>query len=115
MRRVLAVRAGERRFVSPAISRSLRQTMRPKKRDQLGATGDEARDLVALAARSYPDYVEQRIRDAASDHRDRLGIKGWSDDQEALASDVRVDPSWPELGALVVAVLILVVGIVLAF
>ncbi len=31
VRRVLAVRAGERRFVSPAISRTLRQSMRPKK------------------------------------------------------------------------------------
>jgi hypothetical protein len=115
VRRFLALRAGDRRFVSPAIGRTLRQTTRPAKRDQPGGGPDgEGRDLVALAARSYPDFVEARIRTAAADHRTRLGIKGWSDEQRALADDVRTDLAWPEIGALAVAVLVLLVGIVLA-
>jgi hypothetical protein len=100
VRRVLAIRAGDRRFVSPAISRSLRQTLRPKKGDQ--------------PVPAYPDFVEGRIRAAAADHRDRVGIRARSDEQDALAHDVRSDPAWPELGALAVAVLILLVGVVLA-
>lgn len=100
VRRVLAIRAGDRRFVSPAISRSLRQTLRPKKSDQ--------------PVPSYPDFVEQRIRTAGADHRDRLGIKGWSDEQGALAGAVRRDLAWPELGALTVASLVLLVGLLVA-
>ncbi len=100
VRRVLAVRAGDRRFVSPAISRSLRQTLRPKKSDQ--------------PVPSYPDFVEERIRTAAADHRARLGIRGLSDEQEALARQARREPAWPELGALAVAVMLLLVGLVLA-
>ncbi len=115
VRRVLVIRAGDRRYVSPVISRSLRQTLRPKRRDLAGGgLVDEGPDLVALAARSYPDFVEGRIRVAAADHRDRLGIKGLSDQQDALARDVRHDLAWPELGALAVAVLITLVGIVIA-
>jgi hypothetical protein len=115
VRRVLVVRARDRRFVSPAIGRSLRQTLRPKPPDQLGlATLQEGRDLVAKAADSYPDFVEERIRAAASDHRDRLGIQGRSDEQQALADDVRREVGWPELGAMAAAVVLLLVGIVLA-
>ncbi len=115
VRRVLAIRAGDRRYVSPVISRSLRQTLRPKRRDLAGGgLTDEGPDLVALAARSYPDFVEGRIRVAAADHRDRLGIKGWSDQQDALAGDVHRELAWPELGALAVAVLVTLVGVVLA-
>lgn len=111
VRRVLAVRTGDRRFVSPAISRTLRQTMRPKKGAQpAGSDGD----LVALANASYPDFVEQRIRQAAADHRTRLGIRDRSEDQQALADAVRTEPAWPELAALVVSGLVLLVGIVLA-
>jgi hypothetical protein len=106
VRRVLAVRAGERRFVSPAISRSLRQSMHPKKR--------AGSDKLALAATSYPDFIEERIRAAAQDHRDRLGIRARSDEQLALADVVRTDPALPEIGALAVAVLILLAGIVIA-
>jgi hypothetical protein len=115
VRRVLVVQVGEKRFVSPAISRSLRQTMRPKKRDRIRSEfPDEGRDMVALAARSYPDFVEHRIRDAAAAHRERLGIKGWSDEQEALGDQVRIKHARPELAALAVSLLLLVVGIVIA-
>ncbi len=105
VRRVLAVRAGDRRFVSPAISRSLRQTLHPKKR--------KSDDPVALAATSYPDFVEERLRTAAQDHLDRLGIRARSDEQLALVSAVRTEPARLELGALGVTVLVMLVGFVL--
>jgi hypothetical protein len=106
VRRVLAVRAGERRFVSPAISRSLRQTLHPKIR--------KGGQQLALAATSYPDFVEERIRAAAQDHRDRLGIRARSSEQQALADVVRTDPALPELAALALAVLVLVAGFFIA-
>ena len=74
----------------------------------------EADQPVALAATSYPDFVEERIRAAAQDHRDRLGIRARSDEQLALAAVVRTDLAWPELCALTAAALILVLGILLA-
>lgn len=113
VRRVLVVRAGERRLVSPAISRTLRQTMRPKKTAR-GVAPDGGDDVVALAMSSYPDFVEHRIRGAATDHRDRLGIRARSPEQRAQAEHLRRELAWPELGALSVAVLVLLVGIVLA-
>ena len=111
VRRVLAVRAGDRRFVSPAISRTLRQTLRPKPGSLVANKGD---DLVALAAASYPDFVEHRIRQAVADHRARLGIRARSVDQQALGAAIRSERAWPELAALVAAGLVLVVGIVRA-
>jgi hypothetical protein len=110
--RVLAVRAGGRRYVSPAISRTLRQTLRSRRQGVGRDPDDLGRDLVALAASSYPDFVEERIRIAAADHRDRLDIKGWSDEQDALARQVRRDLSWPELAALGVALVVTLVGVV---
>ena len=98
--RVLAVRAGDRRFVSPAIGRSRRQTLRSTKSDR--------------SVPNDPDFVEERIRTAAANHRERLGISEPSDEQEALARQVRRDPAWPELVALAVAVVTFVVGVVLA-
>jgi hypothetical protein len=114
VRQVLAVRAGDRRFVSPAIGRTLRQVVRSGRRGEAAGAGGEERDLVALATASYPDYVEERIRLAAADHRKRLGVTRWSQEQQALALDVRREPARPELGALAVAALVLLVGIVLA-
>jgi hypothetical protein len=108
------VRAGDRRFVSPAIGRTRRQLVRSARRGEAAGSGGEERDLVALATASYPDYVEERIRLAADDHRKRLGVTRWSQEQQALALDVRREPARPELCALAAAALVLLVGIVLA-
>lgn len=102
VRRVLAVRAGDRRLVSPAISRPLRQTLRSGPRDAVEGT---------LATMSYPDFVEERIRAQAADHRERLGVKAWSVEQQALAEQVRRKLAWPEVAALALAVLLLLTGI----
>jgi hypothetical protein len=89
LRQVLAVRAGDRRFVSPAIGRSLRSMRR--------ASGT-APDPVA----SYADFVEERIRHRMEDARARAGIAMMSDEQAALAAGVRREWAWLEFAALAV-------------
>ena len=89
LRQVLAVRAGDRRFVSPAIGRSLRS---------ISKQGNAAPDPVA----NYADFVEQRIRTRIEGARERSGIAMTSDEQVALGSAVRLDWAWPELVGLVV-------------
>lgn len=88
VRQVLAVRAGERRFVSPAIGRSWRQTLKSNK-------------STATALESYPVFVEERISRLADDARAQQGIRRFSDEQVALASAVRREPAWPEIVGLV--------------
>ncbi|MCW2794210.1 MAG: hypothetical protein JWO76_3308 [Nocardioides sp.] len=93
VRQVLAVRVGEKRYVSPAVGRSWRQSIK---------TGrpTTAPDL----AQSYPDFVEDRISRLAEDARAKAGVRLLSDEQLALASGVRRAWAWPEVVALVVSV-----------
>ncbi len=90
VRQVLAVRAGERRYVSPAIGRSWRQTLKSNK-------------STATALDSYPVFVEERISKLADDARAQRGIARLSDEQVALAADVRRDWAWPEIVGLAVS------------
>ena len=89
LRQVLAVRAGDRRFVSPAIGRTLRSI-----RKQGAAPPDP------LA--NYADFVEERIRTRMEGARARSGIALMSDEQLALGSAVRRVWAWPELVGLIV-------------
>lgn len=111
--RVMVVRAGARRFVSPAINRPLRQLMRGSGAGRSGGLIGAAEALAPPPAISYPDYVETTISTSAANHRARLGIIDRSDEQEALARDVHRELALPELIAMAVAVLLLLVGLVL--
>jgi hypothetical protein len=102
VRQVLAVSAGEKRYVSPAIGRSWRQTVKA------GRTPGTKE-----VAQSYPDFVEERISRLAEDARTRAGVGMLSDEQLALASGVRRAWAWPEVVALVVSVLFFVVSFAL--
>jgi hypothetical protein len=82
VRQVLAVRADEKRYVSPAIGTSFMRTIRPR----VGRDGQP--EL------TYPDYVRDRILHLADGARRRRRP------QEALT--VRRVWAWPELGGLVV-------------
>ena len=86
---MLAVRAGNRRFVSPAVGRSLRSIRKQ---------GYVAPDPAA----SYPDFVEQRIRTRIDGARARSDIALTSEEQLATGSAVRRDWAWPELVGLLV-------------
>ena len=94
VRRWLAVRVGDRTLTNAGISRSRRQGVRDDQRQDV--TGIE------IAALSYGAIVERRIQRQAQDARDRQGITMYSDEQLALAADVRRTWAWPEIAALAV-------------
>ena len=99
---VLAVRVGEKRYVSPAIGKSWRQAIKGNRRTP-----------TATSETPYPVFVEERISRLASDARDQAGVALLSDEQLALASDVRRTWAWPEISALVLATGGLLVAVVL--
>lgn len=107
IRQVLAVRAGGERYVSPAIGRSRRDTI--KSGSSTGAGSRHAPARVAHSTTSYPDFVETRIRQLAEDARAQLGITPYSDEQVALALDAVRRPAWIERVALGVTLVAFVV------
>jgi hypothetical protein len=100
VRQVLAVGAGDSRYVSPAIGQSWRQTYKSTH----GAAPKTATE-------SYPVFVEERISHLAEDARARLGVQRYSDEQVALASGVRRQPAWAEISVLAVAGVVFVVSL----
>jgi hypothetical protein len=90
VRQVLAVSAGERRFVSPAIGRSLRQTLKSNRTS-----------AQPTATPSYPVFVEERISQLADDARTQRGVRRFSEEQVALGAEVRTSWAWPEIVGLV--------------
>lgn len=121
VRQVLAVRVGEKKFVSPAVGRKLRKVMRaprptPMLAPPLPDTMDDAVGPVAATDRvpttiDYVDHVEGRIRDRLAEARSRLGVRAYSDEAEALARDVRRQPAWPEIAAIAAAAVLLVLTV----
>jgi hypothetical protein len=104
VRQVLAVSAGEKRYVSPAIGKSWRQAVR--------SDGAPREPAAVQATHSYPDFVQERISRLAEDARARLGVSPLSDEQVALASGVRRTWAWPEIAGLAAATAALVVLLV---
>ena len=100
VRQVVALRAGDRRYVSSAVGKSWRQTLKSSREPKPGA------------AQSYPAFVEERLRQLAEDARAKSGVKLLSDEQLALAAGVRRTWAGPELAALGVAVAGLLVTLV---
>lgn len=88
VRQLLAVRAGDRRFTSPAISRS-RRVLQVEDRQRPAVGDDAAREV----GRNYGLYVEERIRSRAERAREALGIRYASPEALALARDVRRSPA----------------------
>lgn len=102
VRQVLAVSVGEKRFVSPAVGKSWRQTVRSN-RSARRKTPEQ----------SYPDFVEERISHLSEAARARTGVQILSDEQLALASGVRRAWAWPEIVALAVSSLAFVVSLLI--
>ncbi|MBZ5741351.1 hypothetical protein [Nocardioides mangrovi] len=116
---VLAVWAGDKRYVSPAIGHSARDVIYARRRpggleqqgmDELQA---QASAISAGARGAYQAHVEERIRHLADEARTRAGVRRGSPEQEALASGVRRTWAWPELVGSVVLVLAFVVWLAL--
>ena len=104
---VLAVFAGGKRYVSPAIGYTVRQTVKGRfqRRDE-PETGHGAGD-------SHQMFVQARIDAFAQNARDLSRIRlGWSE-QQALADGVRREWAVLELGAAAVLVVAFVVWLLL--
>jgi hypothetical protein len=89
---VLAVTAGGRRFVSPTIGYTARQTARANARRPESPSAK-----VPSSVDTHQGFVEERLNHLAQDARDRQGIARGSSEQQALAAGVRRSYAWPEL------------------
>lgn len=98
VRQVLAVRAGGRRYVSPAIGKSWRKALTASK-----AAAEPARTPEQALSGSYADFVEARVRHLCEEARTREGVRRGSPEQLARAGDVRREPAWVEIGLLSVS------------
>jgi hypothetical protein len=95
IRQVLVLRAGDRRYVSPAIGKTWRHLLKSPR-----AAGASA--VEHAMAGSYPDFVETCIRQLSQDARDEAGIKRGSAEHVALGAGVRRVPARIEIGLLLV-------------
>ena len=114
VRQVLAVRVGDKRYVSPAVGRTFRQALRkPRSTRELAMTPVPGEGLVAEEGMSYADYVEDRLREMAAGARSRRRVKIASPEQAALAADVVRRPALVQIGLVVAAGLVALLSLVL--
>lgn len=112
VRHVLAVFAGERRFVSPTIARSSRQLIGEARAARRGGRPSSwLSEVTAPAGKGVDqaDFVEQRLRHLAEQARLARGVAARSPEQEALLGGARRSTSWPWVGVVVVLAVALVV------
>jgi len=116
VRQVMAVRAGDKRYVCAGVGRSLRSALKgssvERARQQVGGMRGELAKEVPEPGMHYADFVELRVRELINEDRMRRGVKRYSPEAEDLARQARREPAWPEIGALVAALLFVVVGVV---
>lgn len=106
VRQVLVVRAGERRFTSPALGRQRRSLVTGQAAAGAPSGGP------AHVPGTYPEFVEERIRTRLADARAAAGVRPGSAEQVALAGQVRRTTAWPEVVWVAAGVLVLVIAIV---
>jgi hypothetical protein len=121
VRQVMAVRAGDKRYVCAGVGRSLRQALRGSaamraRQHAGGLTGEFAKDPEPelKPGMIYADYVELRIRELVKKDQARRGVARYSPEAEALAAQVRREPAWPEIIGLAAGVVLFVVAIVVS-
>jgi hypothetical protein len=116
---VLAVRAGDRRWVGSGVGRTLRKSALgghgEGRLGQPGHVGDVGDLRGAIRGEGGPgsvdaaDFVEARIADLAARARTVHGVERWSDEQLALGRTTRRTPAWGVVAALLVALVAFVV------
>ena len=118
VRQVLAVRAGDKRYVCAGVGRSLRQAMKgttmQRARDRTGLMTGESNSGARQPEINYADFVEMRLQELVNEDRARRGIRRFSGEAEELARQVRREPAWPEIAALVVTGVFMVVAFLVA-
>jgi hypothetical protein len=100
IRQFLVVRAGGRNWSCTALSRGRREIAK------LHLKGPDVKVR-------YGDLVEARLVAAVENARALARVEQYSDEQVALASDVRRSWAWPLIGALAVLSVVFVVGVLL--
>jgi hypothetical protein len=81
-RQVVVLKAGGRKFISAAVSKSLYAVLK----DNRGVVRDP---------KAYPNFVENRIWSRAEDERAKLGAQ-----RGDVPLDLHREPAWPELALL---------------
>lgn len=103
LRQVLAVRAADRRWVSPVVGRTWRKAMTHKPGE---ANGPQEK-------MPYADYVEDRLRLLVDEARGAAGVRAGSPEQLALSDAVRRQPAWLPIALIAASALALVLAIAL--
>ena len=115
VRQVLAVKAGDKRYVCAGVGRSLRQAMKgsavQRAREEMGGLRGEVA-AVREPGMNYADFVEIRIQELINEDRARRGIAKFSPEADELAEQARREPAWPEIALLVVTAVFTLVGLV---
>jgi len=109
VRRYLLVRSGGHKYICPAISRSLRKTVRAEMKWHGGGqmlspnitpadpTGSLQTEVKGEHELDYADFVEQEITTLAGNDRDRRGIEARSEEEYDLGSQVVRRTAWLEI------------------
>jgi len=121
VRQFLSVEVGRRTYDCAAVGRTRRQIAKdarhtrgttPASWQPGDSTGSWQPSSAAPAELSYGRFIETKILQRATAARVDRGIEHRSEEQDALADDVRTVWAWPEIALLSVAVLLLAVTIV---
>ncbi len=110
IRQVLAVRAGDERFVSTVVGRTWRKTLQSRHRPGGIDTGEVVAPTEGM---HYADFVENRLHDLVDKARSRAGVRAGSQEQLALPDAVRREPAGLPIALLAGAVVVLVVSLFL--
>jgi len=115
VRRYLLVRSGGNKYICPAISRSLRKTVRAEMKWNGGGgqlfgpalssadpTGSLQTEVKGEHELDYADFVEQHITSLAGNDRGRRGIEARSEEEYDLGAQVVRRTAWVEIIALAV-------------
>lgn len=103
VRQVLAVRAGDKRYVSTVVGRTWRKALLNRRSGQGGEGGPSE-------GMPYADWAENRLYELVDHARKAAGVRPGSKEQLALPDAVRREPAVLPLALIAVAVLLLVVS-----
>lgn len=105
VRQVLAVRAGDRRWISTVVGRPWRKTITTRRTPDTSGEGNPQEGM------PYADFVEDRLFELSESARTAAGVRAGSREQLALPDAVRREPAWLPIALISVAVVVLVVGL----
>lgn len=108
LRRIAVFHVGGRRYDSPALSRTRPLSRRLRRLDErLDMDSDEQADRAPTAS----EAILQQLVGAMAAARRRTGVEEWTEEQVALADDVRTRWSWPLVALTVAAGLAVVISL----